>query len=530
MKYNKFAKILAIFLFLISLSSCIFDSGSEPEQQPDDQKFPHSPGPIDGKIDVPVSPLPTLTWECEDASSYSIRYGDTNPPLITANTGNKSILWPSFLRYNTVYYWQVTAQPSGNTGPVWRFTTQGTPGSDIYGYVLTTYDISTALPNYVNILFQVSDTDGKGVPGLGENDFIIYEDYAEIPFQEANVKLVAKPNHFKVQTVLMLDNSNSLNAAGIGAIASEARTFISNLLSTGNHSIAVYAFSAQTEMLTDFTDDPLILDAAISNYRLGALSTDLYGAVVEGASRVEDLVTVDQILQSFMVVFTDGSDTQGSTDFSDAMAAVNGKKVYTVGFGVSGSDGGPAYDPQVLESLGTAGFFEAADRHELHIKFQEISQEIDDFANSFYFLNYSSPKEGNRDHTLQITKTNNPISSFVEGYFNSRNFFHPNVRNKIYIVDLYTYEWYADGTTIDLPGLPRKYQAVTYLGSSYPFQFDYTFTSTSMTLKVDSNDPTNSSFYIENNTSGTGNTITVLITDLNNYPSGTPIGTFIFKR
>ena len=64
---------------------------------------------------------------------------------------------------------------------------------------------------------------------------------------------------------------------------------------------------------------------------LGYPTTNLYGAVITGAGRWTDQFSSSSIVQGAMIVFTDGSDTQGSYTLNQALSAVGGKRVYTVG-------------------------------------------------------------------------------------------------------------------------------------------------------------------------------------------------------
>ena len=70
--------------------------------------------------------------------------------------------------------------------------------------------------------------------------------------------------------------------------------------------------------------------------------------------RWADIFTTTQVQQGFLVILTDGSDTQGSYTLSEALTARGNKNVYTIGLGNE-------IDPDVLRELGNAGFFQIAD-------------------------------------------------------------------------------------------------------------------------------------------------------------------------
>jgi len=233
------------------------------------------------------------------------------------------------------------------------------------------HNISTTLPNFVDILFQVVDLNGIGIDNLTTSDFTLLEDNQVISPSESNMKIQKRQqNPYTLQTVLVLDNSTSLTGE-ISQIRSAALDFVNNMIS--QQEIAVYEFSASTILLQDFTSDKTKLTAAINNYALGAPSTDLYGAVVESASKMLDIISAQKINQTSMVLFTDGVDTQGSTSLSSALNSISGKRVYTVGLG-------PEINPDILQQLGNSGFYPIANASELSGVFSKILTELDKYA------------------------------------------------------------------------------------------------------------------------------------------------------
>lgn len=84
---------------------------------------PSSPSPASGTNNV--STTPTLTWTASGATSYTVRFGTTNPPAQVATGLTSPSYRPGTLSLATTYYWQVVAvSGTGSTaGPVWSFTT-----------------------------------------------------------------------------------------------------------------------------------------------------------------------------------------------------------------------------------------------------------------------------------------------------------------------------------------------------------------------------------------------------------------------
>ena len=452
---NKF-KSIVIFSLSLLLFSCDFNGGLVPPAP--NPTTPNSPTPANGATNV--TNVVTLNWQTDGATSYDVYFDIANPPAKkVASAININHFTVVASGYSTAYYWKIVAKfadGSTKTGPVWSFTTKQQGTSD-QGFVMIDHSISTQLPNFVNILFQVVDLNGVGIDNLTTSDFTLLEDNQVISPSESNMKIQKRQqNPYTLQTVLVLDNSTSLTGQ-ISQIKSAALDFVNNMIA--QQEVAVYEFSARTILLQDFTSDKTKLTAAINSYALGAPSTDLYGAVVEGASKMQDVISAQQINQSSMILFTDGVDTQGSTTLSEALNAISGKRVYTVGLGKE-------IDQDILQQLGNSGFYPIANTGQLSGAFSKILTELDKYANSFYWLNYSSPKEGNFDHVLQLSLNNNPYPSAINGTFSSFGFYHPD-KAGIYVN---ASVGNPNGISQDdlSSGSSRTYKVVTYLGSVTP--------------------------------------------------------------
>ena len=259
----------------------------------------------------------------------------------------------------------------------------------------------TVLPSYVNVMFQVTDQGGAGLTML--KDVALYnirENGSPISETEALPKIGQMDQvPFKVKTVLMLDNSFSIGL-DLGTLKTAALAVVDNMLP--NQEIAVFTFSETIDLLQDFTHEDDLLTAAINAISLGPPSTNLYGAVIAGANHApDDVFSQEQIEQSYLIILTDGQDTQGSSTLAEAVAARGNKKVITVGVGAGA-------DAAVLEQIQTIGYFPAADFGELLQVFENIQQHIVGLANSFYWLVYVSPTRGANEHTLEIGLKNNP--------------------------------------------------------------------------------------------------------------------------
>jgi VWFA-related protein len=273
------------------------------------------------------------------------------------------------------------------------------------------------LPCFINIMFQVTDMDGNGVADLTQEDFEVLEDELAVSPSESAMQIRKQEViPYRMRTVLMLDNSYSIGN-NLSEIKAAAKSLVNNKLP--RQEIAVFSFSEEPSLVIDFTDDINVLNDAINSIQLGYATTNLYGAVIDGVNHWSDQYQTEEIEQGFMVLFTDGSDTQASHTLSEALEARGEKKVYAVGLGSE-------IEPSVLKQIGNAGSYAIENVSELTAKFEEIQNEMAGYANSFYWLNYMTPKRGDFNHTLKLRIKDNPnrgSEAYIEGFFNSKDFY-----------------------------------------------------------------------------------------------------------
>ena len=384
-----------------------------------DTDGPTNPSPVNGATNQPTALQ--LSWDFSSADSYDVYLSSSNPPTdLIADDITVSNFNVASLVYSTQYYWQVVANIGGSTAEsdVWNFTIEEPP-VDV-GYKIIGHTVETELPCFVNIMYQVTDMDGIGVNYLQQSDFVVLEDGESLSPSETAMQIRKKDAFpYSIKTVLMLDNSSSIGNDDLEIIKQAAIEVVNNI--SEEQTIKVYKFSDEPIALTDFTNDDAELISAINSITLGFPSTNLYGSVIEGVNSWDDTFSLEGIEQGFMILLTDGSDTQGSSSFNEAMQAIeNGqKRVYTVGLG-------DEIDEATLMSLGTAGYIPVLYIDDLVEQFGIIQAQIILYSDSFYVLNYMSPKRGNINHTLTLSIDGNiNTEEYFEytGSFNSDGFY-----------------------------------------------------------------------------------------------------------
>ena len=388
--------------------------------------------------------------------------------------------------------------------PIWNFETRYPNVED--GYKLFENLVQTELPSYVNIMFQVTDMEGIGVDNLETSDFEVKEDNQPVSPTESAMNIKKKDEiNYTLKTVLMLDNSASVTP-DLTTIKEAAVSLVENI--TSQQEIAIYSFSESVNLLQDFTDDVSSLTSAINSIQTGYASTNLYGAIIEGVGRWDDFYNIDAIEQGVLIALTDGSDTQGSSTLNKALSAIDDKNVYMVGLGNE-------MEPEILQQLGTAGFFYGIQIVNLVEIFIDIQNDIIAFANSFYWLNYMSPKrEGNHTLTLTIPANfNTGDYSSINSSFSAEGFYGvlPGIA-----LNVDPENGYPEG--IENLTIPDEntylIEATTFFGSEIPI-YDWSVIDESIAVfTIDSLD--NSKIYIYSG--GTiGSTILNVIDSANNF-------------
>lgn len=123
---------------------------------------PVSPAPASGTSNVSTFPvLPTLTWSASGAASYTVNFGNVNPPPQAATGLTSASFAPPSLAAGTTYFWQVIARnAAGSTsGPLWSFSTSGSSGGA--GTPSPYLGTPVAIPGQINA--EKFDNGGEGV-------------------------------------------------------------------------------------------------------------------------------------------------------------------------------------------------------------------------------------------------------------------------------------------------------------------------------------------------------------------------------
>lgn len=331
------------------------------------------------------------------------------------------------------------------------------PGADSLGAVinpgpsrfvhLEKLNFEATLPSIISLLFKTTDRYGNAVAGLSTSDFQLLEDGEAVSPTETSLSIVPHEElPFSLKTVIMIDISSSILPTDLAQIKSAVRSLLiddnGNSTLLPQQQIALYTFNDTVVKLKDFSTNLSSIVSTIDQIQpaIAITPTNLYGAIIEGTSQWTDSFDLSQITQGNLIVITDGEDTAARHDYQEALTSTQQKSVYTLGVG-------DQIASDVLESLGTSGYYPLTNFEELGNTLLNINNQVKDTANSFYYLHYASPKRraegapGASDHTIELSlikNANTAAGSSIQDTFNSAEF--SNVSAEVFITGQSTLE------------------------------------------------------------------------------------------
>jgi uncharacterized protein YegL len=290
------------------------------------------------------------------------------------------------------------------------------------------------LPSNVSVFFKVEDLAGNGVANLNEADFNIYENGNLVSEFEAVRKIQPNEQVFDYNIILVLDLSGSvLSGESLTSLQNASKSFIDEVMPSNAEpsseaiktEIWWFDGAENLKLLAPASNNSDELKAAIDEISPSMSSdnsTNLYGAVIQtvevATQRLTQTRQQDEIGSSAVVIFTDGTDQANRATKGQALEAVNKAdsdiSFYTIGLGGE-------IDESVLSSIGKTSFVSALNIGELLEKFSEIGDLISGRANSFYLLEYCSPKRsGNNQLTIEVVKGS--LKGSANTLFDASNF------------------------------------------------------------------------------------------------------------
>lgn len=276
-------------------------------------------------------------------------------------------------------------------------------------------EANTEMPSKIQLFFKVDLGKENRFTTLDPSAFEIYEDGSKISTLESQAQIQREPGDFLYSSVLVLDLSGSiLNNADLPRLKEASTHFIEQTMPTqqeslyGTREMAIYWFNGEENIhrLEPFTAERDSLISSIESINADMsddISTNLNGAVIQGLSVMRDRLREikgdsDIATAGSMVLFTDGTDQAGYISTAQAADSVrnagNGRSIFTIGLGGE-------IDKEVLKTFGRDGFELAKDSLELNSSFLNVAKHLEAESNSYYVLEYCSPKRSGQ-HMLEL--------------------------------------------------------------------------------------------------------------------------------
>jgi hypothetical protein len=292
---------------------------------------------------------------------------------------------------------------------------------------------TVAKPANVTVSFKVDDENGFGVPNLKtENDnFNIYENDVLVSSFEAKPLVLPRPGRFSNYTVVLLDLSGSiLLSQSLPAVKTAATKFITTVVpepASADVQVAILWFdgAAALHSLVPFTSSRSALTAGIASVdgnMSNDNSTNLNGAMIAGADSAFARASADKAKGvtsiGSVVLFTDGTDQAARVTVNAVLTKITNSrptvKFYSIGLGEEVNSG-------ILAEYGPDGYFQSGDPTGLAETFDQAAQRVKDNANSYYQLQYCSPKRAGT-HELRIEAVYGKAKGSLKTTFNADGF------------------------------------------------------------------------------------------------------------
>jgi len=178
----------------------------------------------------------------------------------------------------------------------------------------------------VNVTATVTDANGRFVPGLRQDDFLVYEDNE-----------LQQVTHFSSERVpvslgISLDTSSSMMGEKIESARSALDRFLYDLLDPQDE-IFLQQFSNDPVLLQGWTTDRRALSRA-----LGRLAPHGGTAMYDAVSEAVPLVQRGQFRKKALLLISDGNDTSSTLRIRDVQQLIRESEalVYAIGIDCSG--------------------------------------------------------------------------------------------------------------------------------------------------------------------------------------------------
>jgi VWFA-related protein len=195
---------------------------------------------------------------------------------------------------------------------------QPAPGQDGDGFRFRTG------VDLINVAVSVSDANGRYIPRLRQEDFVLYEDGVEQPITHFSNERVP------VSLGLVVDTSGSMAGEKWDNARRALDRFLLELLGRDDE-VFLYQFDSDPYLLQGWTTDRVRLSRAMSRI-VPRGGTAMYDTLAEALP----LADSGRNRKKAIVVISDGNDTHSSTEVSDLKRLIRETEVLVYAIGIDG--------------------------------------------------------------------------------------------------------------------------------------------------------------------------------------------------
>ena len=177
----------------------------------------------------------------------------------------------------------------------------------------------------INVTATVSDANGRFVPGLRQEDFLVYEDDQPVTVTHFNAERVP------VSLGIALDTSGSMAGNKIQEAQAALDRLLFDLLDRQDE-IFLYRFSNTPVLLQAWTRDRQQLSRALGRLEPNG-GTAMYDAVAEAIP----LTVKGQNRKKALLVISDGNDTASTTSVRELKAQIRETETLVYAIGIDGT-------------------------------------------------------------------------------------------------------------------------------------------------------------------------------------------------
>src|SRR3954466_15235272 len=185
----------------------------------------------------------------------------------------------------------------------------------------------------INVTATVSDENGRFVPGLRQEDFLVYQDDQPVTVTHFSAERVA------VSLGIALDTSGSMAGSKIQEAQQALDHLLFDLLDRQDE-VFLYRFSNRPVLLQQWTRDRQALSRALGRVEPNG-GTAMYDAVAESIP----LTTQGQNAKKALLVISDGNDTASGTTVRELKAQIRETETLVYAIGIDGQGEATAYRP-----------------------------------------------------------------------------------------------------------------------------------------------------------------------------------------